>query len=560
MMPDYKLENEISSNLLVMRNSTHSTTANQQIKEAENILNESIEDIKRDLAEYPCDRPLIDNLMRIASILEKFDPNEFPQSTFEEFPTNVLELLDKYVDDFDICGILYQCIGSLIKIPEIKSLFIAENIIDICQILLTHEDTKIAEESLHILSEVIEFSILNNYQPRETLIKDIILCFTLSYQSELYASQIFCSIAEFAPSPFILNADFSNIFKHLYVSFSEKIKKCIDKEQYTMEFQSDFDSVLNAVRHYQIRDEIRKNIVKMIYFIMKKDFSFYFGYKECFKYLFKSTNFMSSTLTNPDLLKFIFEIMVIIINNDEKEANEMVRLFAIRLKILFEDDYLPVDEEEDESLTEVDYSYDFYFFFLQNSEYCVVEPLIHIINFALTHLHSSFYDYCVKDNKIISLFFDYFKQGTYYIKFRILKYISLMVTHPEPGPTINYLMPSEDVIKGNFLQLCSFVFNSDDYDAILTFHEIVDKMIDYIMNHEPIRVCSIVSFILDDENLFENMTHTQEMVANGRITGDQYEKEREEKIAFLNNKIVTFCTHYREDQEAGLTPDVNQEE
>lgn len=402
-----------------------------------------------------------------------------------QFPKIIFDLLaqtkNENGDDesyFKKMSLVLKCIANLLCFSDFQSYFIENDIIENAMVLISHESSKVSKESLHIISELMPHIIKTELPIPELFIYHIISNINdIKAKQTLYAVKIFYCIAKYSEYKQILKDAIRTIL-NIFIEISART--CLPIILFKKEsddFQSDFDG------KYETKfDPIQKYIIQTIYYILKSDFSFYYSYQTFFHYLFYIVNGFSTTTTDKYYVTYVFKILLLISYNDEKEATILSQYIGYLNAYLShfinerkQKDWLDLLETWKSTRRDYDESqvnYEFYYYFLQNSDFIIKEQVVNLIIFNLFHLSDNFYKF--SEERLSDFLLDQFPEcDPYHMKNSILRFFQVMVQHQNPQEIIQML------INKDFIQGSSAIFDGDELDSILNLLIIIDKMIEY---------------------------------------------------------------------------------
>lgn len=538
-----------------------------EIKENQ-LLDDFISDLKKHLNN---EEPKNDILIDLEQINKSIDlkPSFLHKLLFiNNFPQIILDLLIKffYINEeskqyFKIISSILYCIAKLLAFKDFRDFFIDNEIISHAMNLISHESSKIARESIHIISKLIFHVIQTDYPIPEYFIYHISINVNICRKKPTkYAVKIFSIFAQYYPNKEILIDAIPTILELYKQAAEEAFQPIIDsreeerkKKAKKQKFNSEIDGMYYKLNLY---DPILKYIVQTIYYILESDFSFYFHYQDFFDFLFYNVNGFSTTLTDKVLVSFTFKILLLIIYNNEDEATRMVSLIG--------------NLDHEKKIEKIKFDYSIYLYFLQNSDFVVNEPLTQIIIFNLFHLPPSFYEFVSSSLFIELSYWSLIRYDPFHLKPISLKFFRYIIQHPNSKEIIQYL------IDEDFINETSSFLDGDDFDAILDYLLIINKMIEYANisassikspeknpNHKYIQFnpATIIGRISNSPQIYENIDRLidelpqelKDLEENpNQDESIKSELKQKQSILELCQAIKAFCC--QKDEEGESTP------
>lgn len=522
--------------------------------EIENCAKFTIFDLKSHLHSEQTRNDICSDLEMISKIIDlkySFLHDLFVSFQLSFILFNLLEI-EQFVYDDKIAASIYRCIAKLLYYEDLQLFFIQNGIIKSALKLASHECNEISKESLHILSQLTKYIANQNIPIKSKYIDYICRNLVLSDEHKEYSMKFFLLFSKYSNNKKILDPALPFIFD-LYYSL-DNTEEIIEKRQnlppiFTNHYdQSIWNSDLDHTYNHNY-DKIKKYIIKTLYYILQSDFSFYYPYKPYFIKLFYSINGLPTTGPSSNFKKerkksggasfltYIFKILLLVIDNDEKEALNAVKCIG--------------NLEKERNVNKIFFYYDIYYLFLQNLEFNDTELLLKIMIFDLFHLPPSFYEFCCHPEFVKSLIDFFIENSPFLIKTIILRFILVLMQPPNIPKIIEVLIDNEFILKA------SSVLDIDD-DSILCYLMIINKMIQHliitnnkveyiidVINQSPEiyenidRIIDQFSTELDELGDLQNSNNSNGNDNDQKKILEQFNKKRQ--ILALSNQLKKFC-------------------
>ncbi|OHT10957.1 hypothetical protein TRFO_19529 [Tritrichomonas foetus] len=414
-----------------------------------------------------------------SSILEVFSQINFGKFLCDLFNEN------QYEFEVDIIeGILF-CIAKLIDFPEYQSLFIENGFLQIAASCITHEESNISLEALHVVSKLMEYAIKHNITfDNEFFIYNVCDAMFLSIKHELYSIRILMNTIHYSNN--------ESLIRQILPQIKEQYKEHKIHE--------------NDIFEYDYEKKILLMIFKSFYYTLKFNYNSIIDLQNVLSDAFSRVKFLSPTKKmDQPIIAILFKTLYFIINHDPEAALKMIQLIQLEK----------------------------FYFFIQDSDFVVVLWVLNVLTFAVVNGPKEYYDFCI-NKEIVKLLLSYLtdEAAPFLVKHSTLTFIHIMLQNPDPQSVYSLL------IRDDFIVECSDYLDADDVDVIRKYFEIIDIMLQYSTKLGKNYTEIIVSEIIDS-NVGQAMN---------RIIHESPCILPEEDV-ILGTKILHFCEEFREAQE-----------